>query len=392
LAVTERIPVSAEVLAWARRSAGLADASVAARKLGVSESTLGKWEAGGLSPTIKQLRIAAKVYRRPLAVLLLPEPPRDFDAVRDFRKRAGGSKEWSPALHSEFRRALSQREVFLELAELSAASIQPEGELPRIQSDAPVEEAASTLRYAIGVEPGQSWSSYDALNVFVAAVERLGILVIHTRDVSVDEVRGFSLSEHPFPLIALNGSDWPRPRLFTLLHEMTHLAIRASGLCDLHEARSQAAWSEDDELEHYCNRVAAAVLMPEPAIRAIASGPEEHDWPLDELRLISRRFGPSSEAVLLRLVSLGLATWDLYWTRKAELDRAYEVARQEEAARRRERAGGPNYYVVKARDLGHGYVASVLDAFRSRAITSLDVADYLEVKFDQLPKLERVLR
>jgi hypothetical protein len=71
----------------------------------------------------------------------------------------------------------------------------------------------------------------------------------------------------------------------------------------------------------------------------------------------------------------------------------YEGARERDAARRREKkGGGPNYYVVKARDLGHGYVASVLEAFLSRAISSLDVADYLEVRFEQLPKLESVLR
>jgi hypothetical protein len=33
-------------------------------------------------------------------------------------------------------------------------------------------------------------------------------------------------------------------------------------------------------------------------------------------------------------------------------------------------------------------VTSVLDAFYSRAISSLDVADYLDMRFDQLPKLE----
>ena len=39
--------------------------------------------------------------------------------------------------------------------------------------------------------------------------------------------------------------------------------------------------------------------------------------------------------------------------------------------------------------MGHGYITSVLDAFRSRAITSLDVADYLDVRYDQLSQLER---
>jgi Zn-dependent peptidase ImmA (M78 family) len=150
----------------------------------------------------------------------------------------------------------------------------------------------------------------------------------------------------------------------------------------------------EDQLEHFCNQVAAAILMPESAVRnAVANVEEDHAWTLDELESLSKRFGPSREAVLLRLVTLRMGTWDLYWTRKVELDAAYEEARRQEAARRREnRSTGPNYYVVKARDLGHGYVATVLDAFRSRTISSLDVADYLEVRFEQLPKLESALR
>jgi Zn-dependent peptidase ImmA (M78 family)/transcriptional regulator with XRE-family HTH domain len=391
---SERIEVVPEVMEWARRSGGFKDLHVAAKKIGVSDAILAKWEAGKLSPTIRQLRKAGKVYRRPLAVLLLPEPPLDFDAVRDFRRMpTDEAQDWSPALRGEFRRALSQREVFLELAELASGSIQETHDLLRLDPRSDPEAAADSLRGTLGVEQGRGWSSrYDALNAYVSAVEHFGVLVIHTRDIAIREMRGFSISERPFPVIALNGADWARPRLFTLLHELTHLAINASGLCDLHETR-QTSGNEGDQLEHFCNQVAAATLMPASLIHALVGRGPELAWTLDDLAPLSRRFGASREAVLLRLVSLQLATWDLYWTRKTELDAVYEEARRQEAERRREKKDtGPNYYVVKARDLGHGYVSTVLDAFRSRAISSLDVADYLEVRFEQLPKLENVLR
>ncbi|BBU22144.1 Helix-turn-helix [Mycobacterium xenopi] len=74
---------------WARKSAGFHDISLAAKRLGTSEMTVSKWEDGSLQPTIKQLRKIAKTYKRPLAVLLLPEPPKEFDALRDFRRIAG---------------------------------------------------------------------------------------------------------------------------------------------------------------------------------------------------------------------------------------------------------------------------------------------------------------
>jgi Zn-dependent peptidase ImmA (M78 family) len=204
-------------------------------------------------------------------------------------------------------------------------------------------------------------------------------------------MRGFSVSEWPYPVIILNGSDWPRPKLFTLLHELCHLALNAGGLCDLHEGTAKHQRAED-QVEHYCNQVAASALMPraalerEPSIRAVQT------WSLDHLSEVSHRYGASSESLLLRLVNLQVVTWDTYWQLKPELDDAYAEARQREKARQKAADGGPSYFVIKARNLGHGYVQSVIDAFHSRAISSYDVSDYLDVKFNQLAKLQEVVQ
>jgi Zn-dependent peptidase ImmA (M78 family) len=206
-------------------------------------------------------------------------------------------------------------------------------------------------------------------------------------------MRGFSISDLPFPVIALNGGDWPRPKLFTLLHELCHLALNAGGLCDLHERRDDR--TQDDRIEHFCNEAAASALMPRELFLSQAEvqrASQRYEWSLDELRDLSARFGASSEAALLRLISVGKATWTLYSELTPQLEQEYADARQRERERQRQAAGGPSFYVIKARDLGHRYVASVLDAFRSRAISSLDVADYLEVRFDQLPNLEAIVR
>jgi Zn-dependent peptidase ImmA (M78 family) len=230
-----------------------------------------------------------------------------------------------------------------------------------------------------------------ALRAAIEAVEALGILVLQSRDVAISEMRAFSLSEWPNPVMVLNGSDWPRPKLFSLLHEMCHVGLNASSLCDLHEVSPKQRRAED-RVEHYCNEVAASVLMPraavlaDPLVQRTGSGDA---WTLDELAGLSQRFGASSEAVLLRLVALGLATWDLYWQRKPELEQEYAEARQREKERQQAAEGGPSYFVIKARNLGYAYINSVLDAFQARAISSFDVADYLDVRYDQVAKLEK---
>jgi Zn-dependent peptidase ImmA (M78 family)/DNA-binding XRE family transcriptional regulator len=392
---SDRIPVTPEVLKWARESAGL-DAAHGAKLIGVSVSTLDRWETGQLQPTIKQLRKAAAKYHRPLAVMLLPRPPLDFDAMRDFRRIDGlTSPAWSPRLHAEYKRASSQREVMMELAEIAPFAVASPTDFPLMSIDDDSDQAGERLRSALGLDDlGAIWAHPEAaLRACIAAAEQLGVLVIQTQRIASAEMQGFSIAEWPFPVVALNGGDAARRRLFTLLHELSHLALNAGGLCDLHEV-TEAIPREEDNVEFFCNQVAASALMPETPFLAapqVSTAAPNHEWTLEELRELSLRFGPSSEAILLHLVRHGRATWPLYWERKDELMALYAEADDRERQRRRENPGGPSWYVVHARDLGHGYVASVLDAFHSRAISSLDVSDYLDVRFDKLDKLEQVV-
>jgi Zn-dependent peptidase ImmA (M78 family) len=280
--------------------------------------------------------------------------------------------------------------VFLEISDLSPDSVPTFGNELRIEEREDPESAARTIRSCLEIDawPGATWHHpNDLLNQAVAAAEDLAVLVIQTRRVEPSEMQGFSISERPFPVIALNGKDPPRRRVFTLLHELCHIALNVGGICDLHERLSGSA-SREDEIERYCNQVAAAVLMPkdkvlnDPLVHGRAA---HHHWSLQELAELSNRFGASSEAVLIRLIDLGRAPRELYSLRKPALDARYEELQNQQ----KESEGGPNYYVVKARTLGHGYVNSVLDAYHNRSISSRDVADYLEVRFDQIPQLAR---
>lgn len=391
---SERIPVTPGVLIWARNSISL-DEAAASKRLGISEATLRKWEAGELNPTITQLRSMADRYKRPLGVLLLSEPPTSFDAMRDFRRQGLYNAPWSPDLHGEFRRALDQREVFLELAEISPESVPSVEEPPRIAQTQDGEAASRVLRSYLGISIQQQvrWSDpYEALNAWTDAIEAKGIIVIHTKGVSVDEMRGFSVSEWPFPVIALNGADFPRGRTFSLLHELVHISINLGGLCDLHENRGR---SEGDELEHQCNQVAAATLMPADVLLdlpPVSNATSHYSWTLDELSVISKRFQVSSEALLLRLISIGKASWSTYNSRRDEFRREYDSAIEHRRLQRLEGRGGANYYRTKARDLGHSYANTVVDAFSSRAISARDAADFLGIKYSQLGSLQAELR
>lgn len=389
----ERVEIEPEVLRWARETAGYTP-SMAAKRLGVKSEMIDQWESGELSPTISQLRRVVALYDRPLAVLLLPAVPVEGGAPVDFRARgAEGEKRWTPELHAELKRAISQRQVFLELREVSPESLPSVADRVQVGQQDP-EGAARIIRSALGIDgwPRTAWHEpRTLLSMTIQAAERLGILVIQTEGVDPSEMQGFSVAKWPYPVIALNGGDPSRRRLFTLVHELCHVARGASGVCDLHE-NPPGNRDQRDEAEAYCNAVAAAVFMPREIVMAdptVSEAARMHAWTLTELSHLSDQFGLSSEAVLIRLIDLGEATWSTYELRKPELDSEYARWRRETKERQRGREGGPNYYVVKVRNLGKGYAAAVLDAYYNRAISSRDVANYLNIRFDQLHRLEQ---
>lgn len=382
-------PVESSVLRWARESCGLS-VLAAARKLGLPDDRVEAWEAGRAVPTIAQLRKAAEVYKRSLAVFFLSEPPEGFDTLRDFRRLDGTQAgHWSPELHEEFRRAHTQRDFALELAETEERELPVAWRIPVSADDSDAEIAARIRAALIDVGPlpipPNSLSPYEHLNAWVSAIEASGMLVLATRGgkVSVDEMRGMSLYFDVLPVIVLNGGDYPRPRLFSLLHEFVHLVLHTEGLCDV--VADDRPRTANRTLEARCNAVAAAVLMPAADVRArpdvIARRDIPASWDYDTLRPVAAQFGVSAEAFLRRLSALGLVPVDLYRQRRAEFIAAHE----EEADRAR--TGGGDWYRNTVRDLGKAYVRAVTDAHRRRVIDSNTAAIYLDAKVSQIPRL-----
>lgn len=380
--------VEPSVMRWARESIGLTPVA-AARKIGVPDSRVAEWESGEQRPTVAQLRHAARVYRRPLGVFFLPEPPADFDTMRDFRRhREARAGEWSPELHGEYRRALVQRENALELADIEDASTPTTWRIEQLPDDD--EQLAAVARKALLSSaplplPAHAGTPYDHLNTWIAALEEAGVLVLATSrgGVSTREMRAFSLYFDVLPVIVVNGSDAPRGRLFSLLHEFAHLVLHTGGPCDT--VTDTRATSPDRALEARCNALAASMLAPRESVLSDPSLARQRmsaePWSYDSLRTAAAPFGISAEAFLLRLVALGLVDRQIYDSRREEFLAAYAS----EAARTQARGG--NWYRNTARDRGKGYVRRVADAHRRRVIDSYTAASFLDVKVDQIDRL-----
>jgi len=396
--MTERLkaPVEPAVLAWGRKSAALSLAE-AARKIGVDEARLEAWEAGTDAPTIPQLRKLATAFKRPLAVFFLPGPPEElgFSALRDFRRlRPDQRQPFSPQLAYEIRAAQERRAVALGVFE-TMGTAPPVFDLTARVSDDP-ETVARRVRETLGITLAQQTGWRDPAKGFRAwreAIEGAGVLVFVLggahHQVPLEEVRGFALADSPLPVIVVNGQDRPNGRTFTLLHELGHVLLGQTAIANDPEpdARLPAAARR---IEVFCNRLAAAALMPRDALLAepllAAKQGRPAPWSDEEIEALADRYAVSREALLLRLVEVGRADQALYQRKRAEYERQY--AAEAEAAN--EGGFAPYRYQVLSH-LGRGFARLILQGYYQNRLSLSAVAGYFGVQAKHVPALEQAV-
>lgn len=379
------------VLAWARRKSGYPVEAIA-RRLRVSADRVMAWEQGASLPTIAQTRKLAALFRRPLAFFFLPEPPRDFQVMQDFRRLPGAQElPFSPELSLAIREVVERRQAalgILELLEVEAPSFAFQASLSQ-EPDA----VAQSIRNDLGVkrETRRRWQTiYDALNHWLDAIESCGVLVSHVQGIALDQMRGFSISADHLPAIALNQRDAPAARIFSLLHEFTHLALQSSGVCNLEERHDSV---EARQIEIFCNKVAAAALMPADELLShdvIRAQPRTHvAWSDSDLHRLANTFKVSREAVLVRLLDLGRTSYDFYLYRRRRFLQEYEERRLDDE-QREDFHPGP-YWRRLLRRHGRLYAQLVLDAYHGRHLTLHDACVLLDTKVRHVERLSEAV-
>lgn len=256
-----RPEVSPAVLIWARTSAHLKQDEIAAA-CQVSEVEVELWEAGAAKPTLDQLRHFASKTKRSLAVFFLPSSPDEAEVPQQFRtlgSRAVASL--SPTTMAAIRFAQEAQERAVEL--LSELDPSFRVRLPTLSLDAHIGSTGGELRelLAITLKQQNEWKNEsEAYKQWRGAVERLGVITLQA-PFPLDDGRAFCLSDRQAPVITINSGDCMSGRIFSLLHELAHLCLGLSTLSP-RKPLSNRASQHDREIEFFCNRLAAEVLLP----------------------------------------------------------------------------------------------------------------------------------
>lgn len=342
---------------WAREDAGY-HLEEAAKKISINPQKLLACESGEARLTINQLRGLSNVYKRPLAFFYLPAPPKTTVDIKDFRHFSDETEHsLSPALRYEMRKAKSRRELALSMYE--ELELTPETFKARASTNESAEIVGKRIRDLLQISFERQVrikSDYEALRFWRDSIEARGVLVFQA-SISKREMRGFSIWDSPLPVSVVNTKDSPYGRVFSMVHELTHLMLRSGGLCDLGE----------DKIEVFCNAVAGETLVPSEFLlqeRTVRDNRTNHTWSDESLLAVANRYSVSREVILRRLLSLGKTTQEFYRLKRDEWKKVFELRNAKDSG-----SGGIVLPHVKAvSTAGKTFVRLVLDSYHQEKI------------------------
>jgi len=382
-AMPRSIPSNAtkEMLRWGRETAGLTIEDVA-RAERLPPESLAAWERGEGTPSFAMLKRLAKRYKRPVMVFYLPEPPRDFSVVKDFRLLpANVSREFSPELRYAVRLAQERQAWASEQLEDEGVGKNP---LVRTLTDsANFREEATRFRGRLGVsirDQATCGNDFDAFRLWRERCEAEGVFVFQTSRVAVEEMRGCALVDQYAPVVMVNSRDAPTARIFTLIHEVAHILLGESAVTG--GGTYVFSRSPTHNIEKLCNHFAAEVLVPANDFRSRVPP----NWKTRDDEVIKRAasvYHVSRAVIGLRLVETGLAS-------EAYL-RSKWPSLQAKPTQRKDTSGGPPQHVLALSRTGSAFARLALSAFHSGEIHGGELASLLGMKLKHLGQLESVL-
>lgn len=371
---------NADVFRWARESTGL-DLREASDALKIKAETLAAIESGHAQPSRPMLLRMTKVYRRSLLTFYLPSPPRKGDRGHDYRTVSPDRSISAEANLDALVRDVRARQALVRSVLEDDEDNTPLSFVGSATTDWPVSQLASDIQRQLGFTREDFRShrtSEEAFSYLRSKVEDVGVFVVlignlgsHHSSIPVEAFRGFAIADPVAPFVVINDQDAKTAWSFTLLHELAHLWLGATGV---------SGGKPEQVVERFCNAVAAEVLVAAAEVARFSVDGLKFDEQLDAIASQAEVWKVSRQMVAYNL----LLTGRLSRTAWQALDSRFREMWIAEKARERERnkassPGGPNYYVTRRHRLGHALLTFARDSINSGNLTPAKAAQILGV-------------
>jgi Zn-dependent peptidase ImmA (M78 family) len=371
--------VTREILVWARETAGL-PIDAAAAKLAINDDRLREIEEGGLLSRPLLLKMA-KLYRRPLVTFYMSTAPRKGERGGDFRNLKGKQTDAEPLVDALIRDILARQSMVRAIL-VDEEEAPPLSFVGSMDINDGVGAVLASIRQATTFELAEyraQGSTEAAFSLLRAKVESAGVFVLlignlgsHHSALGLEAFRGFALADPIAPFIVINDQDAKAAWSFTLLHELAHLWVGATGV---------SGQFTEGQLERFCNDVASNILLPSNELPLIGVHSKTDR---DAAVMLISRFAEerllSRTMVSYRLLRAGSIS-DIKWQELSiQFQSEWRQNREAQRERNRGRNGGPSYYVVRRHRLGAALLRFVARSLSAGSLTPTKAAKVLGVK------------
>lgn len=197
----------------------------------------------------------------------------------------------------------------------------------------------------------KSRTAEDSFNIIRAAISNIGTLVMMSgivgnnthRPLSIDEFRAFSVIDEYAPLIFINSNDSTNGKLFSLLHEFSHICIGENSLFNDRYSTGKKV----RKVETLCNAVAAEVLVPQKFfVREWSAAIQENEQE-QAIHVLAHNFKCGATVIARKAYDNGFIEYDLYQKIAKLAVQLYNEKRRR--LKERGESGGDYYRTVASR-------------------------------------------
>lgn len=319
------------------------------------------WIGGEKKPTVRQLEVFADKVYIPYGFLLMEKQLDEKCPIPFFRTKTKGNHFNLNVYEAVI--TMQNRQHWLS-EYLTANDYDKPTFVGRYSEEYDVAKVVDAIREILDLTPDWAFdlqSTGAAINLFVGRLENVGCVVMFqsmigfqtSRKIPVSECRGFTLVDEHAPCIFINNDDAPGAKLFTLVHEFVHV-LKGESAGD----GGDDTLKEDNELERFCDAVAAEFLMPENLFRDIWTKRK------GDFKRVATPFKVSGLAAARRALTLGLITEERFF--------AYYQWLTSLPVTPKPKGGSGDFYATAKKRLGYAFLVHVRNAINSNQLLYRD--------------------
>ena len=363
------IEIVPEVLKWLRTTAGWETEDVG-RRLGTSPETVKDLESGKKKPSLTQLRVLSKIYKRPLASFFLSKPKEEKPMPKDYRFLPTKTDIFDRKTVLAIRRSRGLQSIGRELSLNIRYETSTKLKMAMLTDNPEIIAAEYRELFTLNLDKQRQFKdAYKMFGFLRDVLEDLNVLVFQF-PMPVEDARGFALADEIPNIIVINSRDSIEARLFTMMHEFGHI-ILGETVIDIPEESLLIR----NNIEMWCNEFSSSFLLPEKIANELFNKYMRSLTDTATLNSLSKKYKVSKALLLVKMVNLSYITKQDF---NSVLARYILKETKQEKEKKKAISVASDQRCLS--EMGNKFVSIVANNFDREFITYNDALSYLSIK------------